>query len=121
MAEGTQGPAEKVEAQPVAQQPLTPHRGVLILVLGIVGLVLGLPPIWLLCGIFGIAGCICSIIAWVMGNKDLKEMDAGRMDPSGRGTTKAGKICGIIGVILAIVGLCLSLLVLGAFLCLNAF
>ena len=106
MAEGTQGPAEKVEAQPVTQQPLTPHRGTLILVLGILSIVCCL---------------ICGIIAWVMANKDFKEMAAGRMDPSGRGTTKAGKICGIIGVILAIVGLCLSLLVLGAFLCLNAF
>ena len=44
------------------------------------------------------------IVAWVMGSGDLKEMDAGTMDPTGRGTTQAGKICGIIATILLIVG-----------------
>lgn len=34
----------------------------------------------------------------------MKEMDAGRMDPSARGLTKAGKICGMIGVIMSIAG-----------------
>ncbi len=70
---------------------LKPHRGVVVLVLGILGLVV----------------CpICGIIAWVMGKGDLPEMEAGRMDPSGMGLTKAGKICGMIAVILAIVGIC---------------
>jgi hypothetical protein len=50
-------------------------------------------------GILGIACCfICGIIAWVMANKDLAEMAAGSMDPSGRGLTQAGKICGMISV-----------------------
>jgi len=71
------------------------HRSDLILVFGIVSLVA--------CAPFGIA-------AWVMGNNDLKEMDAGTMDPSGRSTTNAGRICGIIGTILMILG---ALLVLG--------
>ncbi len=39
-----------------------------------------------------------------MGSGDLKQMDAGTMDPSGRGNTQAGKICGIIGTILLIIG-----------------
>jgi hypothetical protein len=56
---------------------------------------------------------ICGIIAWVMGNNDLKEMAAGTMDPAGRGLTQAGKICGMISVILAIAGLFISLLILG--------
>jgi hypothetical protein len=64
---------------------MQPHRGVLILVFGILGLVV--------CVIFG-------IVAWVMGNGDMKQMDAGAMDPSGRGLTQAGKICGMIAVIL---------------------
>ena len=90
-----------VEAGPVPQQ-MAPHRGTLILVLGILGLV---------CCI------ICGILAWIFGNTDLREMDAGRMDPSGRGLTQAGKICGIISVVLAVVGFgiwLLSVLVLGA-------
>jgi hypothetical protein len=110
--EQTQGPEKEVQVQPVAQQPLTPHRGTAILVLGIVGLVVGLLGSFC-CGIFGIAGCVCGIIAWVMANKDLKEMTAGTMDPSGRGMAQAGKICGIISVILAIVAFFISLLFLG--------
>ena len=79
----------QVDAQPVEAQPvnLKPHRGTLILVLGILGLVC--------CG-------VCGIIAWVMGNGDLKKIDAGEMDPEGRGLTQAGKICGIVSVILNI-------------------
>ncbi len=68
---------------------MKPHRGTLILVLGILGLVVCAP---------------LAIAAWVMGSGDLKQMDAGTMDPSGRGTTQAGKICGIIGTILLIIG-----------------
>ncbi len=77
------------------------HRGVLILILGILGLVM--------CGIF------TAIPAWIMGSGDLKQMDAGAMDPTGRGMTSAGKILGIIGVALAVIGLLIFglLMVLG--------
>ncbi|MBI5684246.1 MAG: DUF4190 domain-containing protein [Verrucomicrobia bacterium] len=68
---------------------MKPHRATLILVLGILSLVL--------CAPLGIA-------AWVMGNSDLKEMDAGTMDTSGRDNTNAGRICGIIGTVLLILG-----------------
>jgi hypothetical protein len=74
---------------------MKPHRGTMILVLGILGLVI--------CGPLGIA-------AWIMGGNDLKEMDAGTMDPAGRGNTQAGKICGIIGTILFIIGLLIGML-----------
>lgn len=69
---------------------MNPHRGVLILVLGILALVV--------CQPLGIA-------SWVMGNADLREMDSGRMDPDGRGMTQAGKILGIVSVALMILGL----------------
>ena len=72
------------------------HRGTLILVLGILGLVI--------CGPLG-------IVAWVMGSGDLKEIDAGTMDPAGRGTTQAGKICGIIATILMIIGVIVGILI----------
>ncbi len=62
-----------------------PHRGVLILVLGICGL--------LVCG-------FCGIAAWIMGGSDLAAMKAGRMDPSGRDMTQIGYILGIISSIL---------------------
>jgi hypothetical protein len=94
MSNGGQPPIETVQAYP-AGQPVRPHRGVVILVLGILGL--------LCCFILG-------IIAWVMGSGDLREMDAGRMDPSGRGLTQAGKICGIISVVLWILWIILMML-----------
>ncbi len=112
MEEQTQTPAEPTQSQPQTEQPLAPHRSTVILVLGIVGLVIGLLGSFC-CGIFGIAGLICGIIAWVMANKDLTEMTAGRMDPTGRGMTQAGKICGIISVIIGIVMFLISLLFLG--------
>jgi len=86
MTTGGQPPVQPVQAYPVGQA-MRPHRGVLILVFGILSIVC--------CFIFG-------IIAWVMGNGDLREMSMGRMDPSGRGLTQAGKICGIIGIVLII-------------------
>ncbi len=82
--------AAEVETVNPQVETLKPHRGTTVLVLGIIG----------------IACCmICGIIAWVMGNNDLKEMDAGIMDPEGRGITQAGKICGMVSVGLQIIGL----------------
>ena len=71
------------------------HRGVQVLVFGILSFVV--------CPFFGVA-------AWVMGNNDLREMAQGRMDPSGRDMTKAGRICGMVGtgiLILQVVGMSL--------------
>lgn len=76
-----------------------PHRGGQILTFGILGLVC--------CGLFGIA-------AWVMGNEDLKKMDAGIMDPTGRGTTQAGRVIGIICVVLMVISVVLNVIVIAA-------
>ena len=70
-----------------------PHRGTLVLVLGILGLVC--------CPLTG-------PVAWSMANGDLKQMDAGTMDASGRSNTNAGKICGIIGTVLFALGILLG-------------
>ena len=62
--------------------------------------------------VFGILGLtVCGIfapIAWVMGSGDLKEMQAGTMDPSGEQMTSIGRILGIIGTVLILIGLCLA-------------
>ncbi len=81
---------------------MRPHRGAMILVFGILS--------WLLCFVFG-------IVAWVMGNTDLREMAEGRMDPSGEGLTRAGKIVGMIHVILslAMIPIVLILVLAGVF------
>jgi hypothetical protein len=72
-----------------------PHRGGLILTLGLLGL--------FICG-------LCGIAAWQMGNSDLQEMDAGMMDDSGRGLTNAGRIIGIIVTCLIVLNLVIVML-----------
>ena len=42
-------------------------------------------------------------------------MAAGRMDKSGQGTTNAGKICGIIGLVLFAIGVVLQLAGIASF------
>ena len=96
MAEETQIPVAPAGPQGPSQA-VAPHRGVLILVLGILGIV---------------CCFICGIVAWVMGNNDLQAMAAGRMDREGQGLTQAGKICGMIGVILAIIALVIQVIML---------
>ncbi len=39
-----------------------------------------------------------------MGSGDLKQMDAGVMDSSGRSMTNAGRICGIVATVLLAMG-----------------
>ncbi|MBM3831424.1 MAG: DUF4190 domain-containing protein [Verrucomicrobia bacterium] len=76
---------------------MRPHRGTLILVLGILGL--------FVCAPLGIA-------AWIMGNGDLKQMDGGIMDPSGRSSTNAGRICGIITTVFILLGVVIGIALL---------
>ncbi|MBE0541917.1 MAG: hypothetical protein IH623_11065 [Verrucomicrobia bacterium] len=65
------------------------HRAGTILALGIIGLF--------------VCGPLC-IAAWVMGDSDLREMDAGIMDNSGRSSTSSGRSLGILGTVLWIIG-----------------
>jgi hypothetical protein len=100
--EGLRGTSAASVAEPFPTQPyeetsrpsrrqrfdLRPHRGTLILVLGILSI--------LFCGFLG-------PVAWIMGSSDLKEIRAGRMDPEGEGTTNGGRICGMIGTVIQLV------------------
>jgi hypothetical protein len=52
-----------------------------------------------------VAPLICGPIAWIMGNNDMREIQAGRMDPEGESQTNIGRILGIVGTILGILGL----------------
>lgn len=76
---------------------MRPHRGVIILVFGVLSFVV--------CPFFGVA-------AWVMGNTDLQEMRMGRMDPTGRDLTNAGRICGMIATSLMILQVVVMVVVL---------
>ena len=73
------------QAQPLLRKP---HRAGTILTLAIIGLL--------------VFGPLC-IAAWIMGDSDLREMDAGIMDNSGRSSTSTGKSLGIIGTVLWII------------------
>lgn len=82
------------------------HRGGMVMAFGIISVV----AIFVTAGAFfavgpfaglgDILGLIFGIMAWVMGSRDMKEINARRMDPEGRGMTQAGYIMGVIGSIL---------------------
>ena len=67
---------------------MLPHRGSVILTLGILGLVV--------CPLLGIA-------AWQMGNDDLSHMKYGRMEPSGRDLTSAGRVLGMVATAIFVI------------------
>ena len=76
-----------------------PHRGGLILALGIFAFMTG--------------ACTClipGICAWYMGNEDLHAMRTGRMDSNGHGLTMAGMILGIVATILNGLGLFIGII-----------
>ncbi|HTU90834.1 MAG TPA: MJ0042-type zinc finger domain-containing protein [Gemmataceae bacterium] len=78
-----------------------PDRGGGVLTLGIISLALIL--VWCTAPV----GAILGLVAWIMGQIDLRKMKNGQMDDDNRGLTQAGWICGILGTILN------SLIVLG--------
>ncbi|MEE2825230.1 MAG: hypothetical protein VYE64_01235 [Planctomycetota bacterium] len=82
---------------------LQPHRGTLVLILGILAIC---------CNICGVPG----ILAWIFGAADLKQMQAGTMDREGEGLTKAGWIMGMVGTGLWVIGFIgyIALVFLGA-------
>lgn len=71
-----------------------PHRGGLILGLGVAGLVGSTHPAlaW--------AGLPLSLTALVMGRHDLRRMSEQLIDPNGRGATNVGTICATIGTVI---------------------
>ena len=73
-----------------------PHpRGTLILVLGILS--------------FFICGIILGVVAFVMGNNALKEIDRNPSAYTNRRLVSAGRICGAIGAALSVLLLVLAL------------
>jgi hypothetical protein len=64
---------------------LSPHRGRLALIFGLVGL---------FC-----CGFIAGLPAWIIARGDLKQINQGKMDPSGKGLARAGLYLGIFSTI----------------------
>jgi hypothetical protein len=91
------GPAHRVGGF----QATLPHRGGMLLITGI-------------CGALGAAAGLCfwpllianlllTLPAWLMSQSDLRAMQAGAMDPSGRGMTQAAHILGIVGTLATLI------------------
>ena len=87
-ARAAPAPGGGANGRPVFQRP---HRGGLILALGILAFIVACP--------------VLSFLAWTMGTADLREMREGRMDPSGMGKTQAGMVLGMLISIAAIITL----------------
>jgi predicted Zn finger-like uncharacterized protein len=69
-----------------------PHRGMLVMGLGIGGIV------FQLCCPLPVVGWVCAVLAIIFGGADLKAMNRGEMDTAGRGQTNIGRILGFVGV-----------------------
>ncbi len=65
-------------------------QSVIVLVMGILGL--------LLCQLLG-------PVAWIMGNKEIEGIDAGRRPPDQRNLANVGRILGIVATALMVLGL----------------
>ncbi len=87
-------------AAPGYQQVREHPDGTTVLVLGILGLVV--------CGLL-------APFAWAKGNRAMREIDAQpHIQWSNRGSVSAGRICGIIGSVLLIVGVAFFVLIIVA-------
>jgi len=75
--------ASSTPSHDAAQAPVSPHRGILVLVLGIAGICF-----------FPVA-----IAAIVVGLHDLAEMKKGRRDAGGRGMTLGGVVTAAVGLV----------------------
>jgi hypothetical protein len=82
------------------RRDLAPHRGGLVLTLGILGFFIG----------------VTGPIAWILGNSDMAQIKSGQMDPDGEGLTQAGRVLGIISTVLLLIQVvgCCGMFGLGA-------
>lgn len=87
-------PLTDTSSQSFNPSGLPPHRGTLVLVLGIFSLVC--------CAICGPVSMVCGPLAWIIGAGDLKAIRSGHMDPAGESQTRAGMVMGIISSVLIV-------------------
>lgn len=83
------------------------HRGAMVFILGILGLTCAFGCCMGWCSIpITMSGLVMAAIAVVIGHVDLRDMNEGKMDPSGKDLTRLGYTIGIVGC-------CIILLELG--------
>jgi hypothetical protein len=76
------------------RRDIEPHRGSLIMTLGLVSVISSAIPFLF------VIGLPSGIAAWFMGQRDLKKLNARQMDPAGTSRTHSGWMCGIIGTLI---------------------
>jgi hypothetical protein len=83
---------------------VTPHRGVLVLWLGIGAVTCQV----LACGccqFFMLVSVPLALCAWIFAAQDLRGIAAGTVDPSGRQNLTTGKVLGMVALGLAVLNL----------------
>jgi DNA-directed RNA polymerase subunit RPC12/RpoP len=89
---GVRQPERHRRREPEPRFDGEPDRGTAILVIGVLSLfVMPLP---------------LGLVAWCWANEDLRKMAYGKMNPEGRGSTQAGKVCGMISSLLSLSAFC---------------
>lgn len=83
--------------------PAEHPQGTTILVLGIVSVVFTF-----VCGL----GALLGPVAWIMGNKAIKEIDASPQLCTNRGQIQGGRVCGIIASALLLLGVAFFVFIL---------
>jgi hypothetical protein len=95
-----------------------PHRGFLLGVLGQLSVALGLLAafcfVWVpLSTLAAFLALGFGVTTWQLARHDLREMDAGRVDPAGRIRTTWGRELGKAGAVLAFLGLLATIVFVG--------
>jgi hypothetical protein len=60
-----------------------------------------------------IPGIVLGGMAWTMGSSDLTDIRVGLIENEGEGMTRAGRTCGIIGLVLGLIALLLFCMYFG--------
>ena len=114
-------PAADTGPEPAYQpqfETTQPHRGVLLLVLGVVGLAgsggVALVMTGFVWGLIGLLGIVPAATAWLLGLADVKAMRSGAMEPSGLVQTRVAMWLGAAGVIV-----CFGVVLAGALIILS--
>jgi hypothetical protein len=84
-----------------------PHRGGLLLGLGLSSFLLGLAAATLV--VPGLVALPLGLVTWRLVGRDLEAMRAGRMDPAGRSWTRVARWDGLGGAVVAVCGWALFL------------
>jgi hypothetical protein len=85
------------------RRDLVPHRGAMVLTLGILSIVASVI-CSVLCSIIGpLFGVGLGLPAVLLGHMDLRQISGGNMDPDGETQTRVGMILGYVGLGLAVV------------------